>query len=715
MNINTLMVMNSLHNLGLTEAEFEAIADEVSHTERTGFSIKAIKGDRVIGISHDDKENIVIKETIDFGRFELKPNTRILLKTLINFDELPEQIYALHRICQYRSLDISIKHTANNLEELKEKLCDRFTDKYDKVLLADESYWQEHSGWDNDKRDKIRKTRKEQMTEQLKAIYWLFNEPFNFKFKETPKNISVIVKVFSARNIRLAVIQEMEQFEKSRGCFSRNVLETCEGLKVRIQTFKPHDKRYDYVCEGREIYSNYGTGEVWVCDELIGKISDKEFVFLAKRVDEKCYRILTRELYELEKDSLRVEIMTARRKALEQQSKNKLITEIKKQFKEGSLTRQGITITPESLSYNGITIKGDKMKEFIAVEEIPMRETLDFHNLAISYVEYLLGKTKEYGYLGNDIQAINFQGKAKISIGKININIGRARGVFSVNGSRVRTDEVCEIILRALAFSNQQDYESWVKEASRESMRLKNALKNGITFKFEVEKNDDNCLIRNEGEFKFTLPLIKKDNKVYVSFYEKEYKVQDINALFDLQKEVDKYRIGNETLLGRAIKLLYRGIKDISPKEIGELIVISKKEHNERIERSRKFLENAIRLANAERVKDGWLVKGESGQEYLVGKDTSVYKVKDGEKDTYLCIMDTATYGESEAQENDRIAKRILGMRYDITVAKDLWELGDRVDKWWRDIQNKNFQEQIKQEQMLPKIEGMQQMTEAIK
>jgi len=715
MNINTLMVMNSLHNLGLSEAEFVAIADEISHTERTGFSIKAIKGDRVIGISHDDKENIVIKEAIDFGKFELQPNTRILLKTLINFDELPEQIYTLHRICQYRSLDISIKHTANNLEELKEKLCDRFTDKYDKVLLADELYWQEHSGWDSDKRNKIRKTRKEQMTEQLKAVYWLFNEPFDFEFKETPKNISIIVKVFSAKNIRLAVIQEMEQFEKTMGCFSSNVRETCEGLKVRIQTFKPHDKRYDYVCEGREIYSS--DGEIWVCDELKGKISDKEFVFLAKRVEEKYYMILTRELYELEKDSLRVEIMTARRKALEQQSKNKLIAEIKKQFKEGSLTRQGITITPESISYNGITIKGDKMKEFIAVEEIPMRETLDFHNLAISFVEYLLGKTKEYDYYGNDIQAINFQGKANINIGKININIDRTRGkgAFYINGSRVRTDEVCDIIIRALAFSNQQDYDNWVEGVSRESLRLKNALKNGISFKFEVDKNDDNCLIKGEGEFKFTLPLIKKDNKVYVSFYGKEYKVQDINALFDLQKEVDKYRIGNETLLGRAIKLLYRGIKDISPKEIGELIVISKKEHSERIERSKKFLDNAIRLAKAERVKDGWLVKGESGQEYLVGKDTSVYKVKDGEKDTYLCIMDTETYGEDdEAQENDRIAKRILGMRYDITIAKDLWELGDRVDKWWRDIQSKDFQEQ-KQEQMLPKTEGMQQMTEAIK
>ena len=35
MNINTLQVMNSLYNLGLTEAEFKAITDEIFHTERT--------------------------------------------------------------------------------------------------------------------------------------------------------------------------------------------------------------------------------------------------------------------------------------------------------------------------------------------------------------------------------------------------------------------------------------------------------------------------------------------------------------------------------------------------------------------------------------------------------------------------------------------------------------------------------------------------------
>ena len=722
MNINTLQVMNSLYNLGLTEAEFKAITDEISHTERTGFSIKAIKGDKVVGVSHDDKESIIINDLDEFGKFDLKPNTRILLKTLVQLEDLPERIYDLHRICKYRSMDIEIKNVANSLDELKLKICERFSDKYDKVLLADDGYWQEHSGYDLEKREKAKKTRKEKIIEQLKAVYWLFNEPFDFEFKETPKNIAVIRKVFSEKNIRVAIIQEIEEFEKRCGAFYDSRLETCEGIKVRVRTFKPSDKRYDYVCEGREIYSDeYGEKELWITDELKSRLSDKELAFLVKRIERSHYRILTKELYEMEKDSLRVEIMTARRKSIEQKNQNTLVSEIKKQFKEGSLVRQGITITPDSFSYEEIKISGTKMQDFIAFENIPVRTNLDFQNLVISYIEYLVEKSREFDYFGNGLQNINFKGKADVGIGNISIHIERIRaknqeygGVFYINKIRVRTEEVCEIIAGALRFHSQNDYDAWLKDVSLESLRLKNAIKNGITFKFPISKSDDNSLIDSRGEFNFTLPLKKTNKKVYVSFGDKEYKVQDINSLFELQKKVDENRIGNETLLGRAIKLLYKGIKDISPIEIGKLITISQKEHKEKIERGKKFLAHAVRIANAERVQKGWIVKGESGQEYLVEDSLSVHRLKNREKDSYLCIMDTETYGENdEAQQNDRLAKRILAMKHDISVAKDMWQLGDKVDKWWRDIQKEEFQEQIKQE-LISSPSGMQEMSSRV-
>lgn len=687
--------MNSLYKLGITEKEFVSIADEVSHNERTGLSIKAVKNGRVMCVSHDEKHNIIIKDIKRFGNFEIKPNTRILLKTLINFDNLPEQIYTLHSIACYRALDTGIKRVANKLEELKEKIYDRFSDKYDKTL-AEKTYWNEFAGFDYDKRDKAKKQRKELIIKQLKAIYWLFDEPFDFQFRETKTNIATIVKVFSSKNIRLAVIQECEEFTKKCG-LNKIYWETCNGIKLKIQAYKPNDRRYNYVCEGREIYTEFEDKQIWVCDELLGKISESEFKLLSNRLDDGYYQILTKERYEMEKDSLRVEIMTARRRELEEKSRKKLANKIRKQFKGGRVCRQGITITPDSISYNGITIKGDYVRDYLEFENLPLRETLDFQNICAGYIDYLLKKEKDYN---NGKISVNFQGKAKFSLGSINITLEKQEHnkCFFINDFKVRKDELNEVILRALSFSDKKQYAEWLREVSRESLRLRNALKDGITFKFVVDKSDDNSLIQRSGEFIFTLSLKKENRKVYVRIGEKDYQIQDVNALFDLQKSVDTSRTRDDSLLARSIKLLYRGIKNISPKEIGEIIIKAQIDYNNKLARSEEFLDNAIRLTKALEDRDGWIVKGESGAEYLVEKDLSVHKMKDGEKDTYLCIMDSGEIDEDNKPIlNDRIAKRLLGLRHDTTIADDMWNLGDKVDKWWQDIGQQEQETEMKE------------------
>ena len=689
-----MQVMNSLYNLGVSEDEFKTIADEVAHSERTGFSIKAIKDNKVIGISHDENHRIVIKKISDF-KAEVKPHTRILFKTLISFEELPDKIYTLHTICHYRSLDTDIKHTAHCLEELKEKILERFSRKYGQIVLADRDYLDEFRGYNSKKREKAKGRRKKLMTEQLQAIYWLFGEHYDFEFKQMRKNVATIVKVFSGKNTRLAILQLNEEFEKNNFYWQ----ETCKGVKLIAQTYKPSDARYNYVCEGREIYIK-DNKEIWVCDELQGTISDKEFQLLLKRVTDNCYQILTKERYEMEKDSLRIEVMTTRKRELEEKGRKQLIRKIKTQFKNGRVVRQGIIITPESISYNGVTIGGDKLKEYIEFAELPMRETLDFQNIAVGYIDYLLDKEKVSSYYADkdDKILINFKGKANLIIGNIKIALEKEERskCFFINGCKIRRDELSEVMLRALVFSSQEEYDAWLKGVSKSSLRVENVLKGGITFQFILDKSDDNCLIGHTGNFNFTLPLKKTGNRVFVSIHNSDYQVQDINALFSLQKRPDTSRIQESSLLNRTIKLLYRGIKGITPKEIGEIISTAQIEYNERLRKSEDFLAKALTLAKARSVKGGWVVQGESQTEYLVETDLGVHKLKNGEKDTYLCIMDTETYGEEdEAQRNDRIAKRLLGLRHDLTIAKDIWNLGDKVDKWWRDIQEKPQEEMI--------------------
>ncbi len=699
MDINCLRVMNSLHKLGVTEQEFKDIAEEVSHTERSGFSIKAVKNGKVIGIDHDNKHNIVIKNAGDFSKvessgdlsgLELKPNTRILMKTLVNFDDLPEQIYTLHGIARYRASDSMIKSIANNLEELKQRICERFADGYSKQL-AEEHYWEEYGGYDEAKREEGRLKKELIRQEQLKAVYWLFGEKYDFKYSETRTNIAKIIKVFSAKNVRLAIIQLNEEFEKGNfmGYCAREV---CKGVEVRIQAYKPSDSRYNYVCEGREIYRQDGK-ELWICDDgLLGNIDVAELNILINRTGN---HILTKEVYEREKDSTRVEILTAKRKSLEEKGKKKLAEKIQQQFrKKGEVCRQGVTIKPNSIEYNGTVIKGDMVNDYITVQELPFRETLEFRNILAGYVDFVLEREKEYDtYHDNNRIEVNLKEKRSFSVGSIDIMVEKRNNSFFVNCVKIRKDELHQIIMLALNHTDRQKYLDWLKGVGRESLRLKNAIKNGITFRFVVDKSDDNCLVEAGGKFTFNLPIKRENGKTFVVIDGKDYKVKDITALFDLQKDVGRSYHYNNSLMQRGIKLLYQGIKDITPREIGKIIKSAKIEYSRKIRKSIAFIENAVRLAKAQSVNGGWVVRGDSGKQYFVGKDMSIYTVKNGEKDQYLCILDDNYIDQDdEAQVNDAVAKRLLVLRHDKTTAKGIWEQGDKVDKIWKEIADETNQ-----------------------
>ncbi len=685
MDTSCVRVMNILYNMELTENEFKAVEEEVGHTERSGLSIKIIKGDKIIGVDHDDRHNVVIREMTDFYsakvRPNLKPNTRILLKTLINFDELPQKVYTLHQIVKCRDRDSKIiMGIANNMEELKQRIFERFSDMKE---LGMEYFNGEFSGYDEEKREKRKTRRWEEIHKQLKAVYWLVGEKYDFKHGETRKNIAKITKVFSLHNMRLAIIEKNIEFEKGnwyyRGYCDKEI---CEGKEIMIQTFKPNSRAYDYVCEGREIYFEYGK-KLWVCDDnLLGKITEKEIKLLMSRFNEHQI-ILTKSVYEREKDALRIKIITAKRKEMEEKSKEKLTKSIIKQFKNGKVCRQGVTITPNSISHNGLMIKGDKVGEFIEAHELPILDTLNFQNILIAYVDFVLERESEWN---STLITIKMTGKRNFRIGNVDIKAEKIGNNFFVNGVKIRSDEIHQVIVSALNFSDKNEYQNWLKEVGRVSLRLKNALRNGITFKFVIDKTDDNCLINQSATFSFNLPLKRSEGKTYVSINGNDHKVRDINALFSLKADTTNYH-SNNSLLQRAIKLMFRGITDLNPSDVAEIIKNAQIEYSNRIKRSVEFVENAVRLSSAKKISGGWVVTGDSGTEYFVGKNLEVNTLKNGEKHQYLCLLDTDEIDrEDEAQVNDAIAKRILALRHDKTTAKDIWEQGDKVDKLWRNL-----------------------------
>jgi hypothetical protein len=698
MDINALRVFNSLYDLGITENEFKEVENEQEHTERTGLSINLVKKGKIIGVSHDEKHQVVIKET----KCSIKPapNSRVLFKTLITFVELPKEVYVLHQIAQYRALDTDIKYIANNLEELKDRICDRFIDEYPKELgsIYDEAYD------DFDEREKNKILKGKVAEEQLKALFWLFDEDYHtFEPTEARENIAKIVKVFSRNNRRLAIIQTNANWKKQRGGFFKaRRTEQIKRTTFKIITFTPRDRQYNYVCPNREVYIREygGNSDIWLDEDLSGKITATELGVLSKRLKEG-FVFLTADEYNNQKSGIRIELMSAKREEQEQQARHTLVKSIQKQFGKGKVTRQGITFTKNSVSYERIILKGRMIGEYLCQQSIILQERPDFNKIFEGYVDYLLNYEISQDIYGNSlIKGCRFTGKEIIEIGKIKVILEERKNILFINNHRIRKEDIGTTIKRAINYNSQEQYNEFVSDTSKVNLAFQKILtQGGVSFKLKIDKTNDNCLMteKDEANILLSIPIVRKDNKNYAQIDGQEYRIRDTTALLDLGKDIERHRLQGG-YLQRTIKLLYRAIEGITHKEIGELIRNGKTEHEKmmtrikqeqeaKLKRSEEFLAHAVKLTHATRVKNGYFVKGLNCITYYVGDDLGVWTIKGGKQEKYLCIIDINSEREDKAGKNDCIAKRLLALSKDRVVAKEIYEQGDKMDSWWNEIQ----------------------------
>ena len=702
MNVEALRVFNGLYKLGITEEEFQDIEEEQTHSERTGLYIACVKKGKIIAVSHDEKHKIVIK--LMKGKIHPVAQSRILFKTLITFKALPDNIYTLHAIAQYHALDGEIKHIARNIDELKDRVCDRFADEYPKELgEAIDDIW----NCPYDEKPKRNQAKNELVNKQLQAIFWLFDEEFcSIKPSIARLNIPRLTKVFSRNNRRVALIQKNEKWDKHRGgMFQPKWKELIKRTTFQIKTYKASDDRYNYVAPDREVfYSSYPEIEIWLSDEMFEKITEKELQILAKRDREtdREWFLLTADEFNKNRTGIRVELMSARRKQQEEDATKQIAKALNKEFSKGKIVRHGITFNKDSIEYDGTEIKGNKIRDYILNNSLHLQETPNFNDLFEGYVDYVLQIDVKYSYSGSTQHSL-FIGKENLTLGKIKICLETKGSNFFINSYKIRREDAREISKRVISYSNQADFDAFVKQTGRVNLSVQKALKDtALTFNLKIDNTDDNCLIgeRKESNFLLSLPFFRKDGKNYVSIEGVDFKVKNTQALMDLGKEVDCRTTG---FLQRTIKLLYQSITGITHKEIGDLIKNGKAEYRKatarqkaeqksKIDKSKKFIEHAINLTKAKKVKGGYLVRGLSKIIYFVNTELKVWttkKTKNGkiQPDKYLCIVDDDYINyEDEARTNDRIAKRLLMLSKDKVTAREIWENGDKMDTHWKEI-----------------------------
>ena len=647
-----------MHNLNISEEDFQKIEAEEKDIQKTGIAnMMIVKKKYLIYINHDEKHSVNLKE---FNN-ELEVPSRILFKTLILFDPVPKEVYTLHTIGRYRSNDWTYKHKVNNLNDLKSRIIDRFCDDWDKGLEGEE-----HG----------------------KAISWLFDEKYEDVTTSSKgrKNMSTIIKVFSAKNRRLAIIRKHSEYDS--GCFmGGGGRKHNEDVDFIAKAFKPKDQRYNYVSPGREF-----KGDVWLDDDLIGKITSKELDLMCTNKysdDDKKMILVDKKYYANVQNKLRRQIMSAKLEQEEEEVKEVMESKSQKEFNKGSLTRNGITFTKKSISYNDLVIEGPKIEEYIHKANLITSENNDFNSIVAGYIDYILDV--EWIQDRNDYNSgryeYKFNGKANIKLGKVKIKITSDKNIYiwTDKRNRIRKDEIAQILINGLQYDSQEEYDKFVEEASSISLRVKNILDNGLTFQLVATRTNDNDLSNDTTEIQISLKIEREKSKNYLILDKKKLQIKDMNKLFNLQGDTSHANYNKYPGVQRPIKFLFDSVNDITPKDIGDLIKTGKKRFIQKVKKSKEFIEHAVKLTGATKVSDGYIVKGMSGKEYWVGNDLNVYTWKNGKKDDYLCIIDVDSERDI-AGKNDCIAKRLLALSKDKVVANEIYTKGDHVDGYWKEI-----------------------------
>jgi hypothetical protein len=503
----------------------------------------------------------------------------------------------------------------------------------------------------------------------------------------------------------MAIIQRVEDYEKRRGGMMYNPVwfERVQGSTLMIRCFKPSNKQYNYVDLNREMYLPNGqdeTVELWLDDNLFEKTEYPELKVLSKRLfagqesagnGQRNWVLLTADEFNKKQTLLRIEVMRATRRHQEEEAAKNLVKSIEAQFKRGKVVRQGITFTKNSIECEGVLVKNDKLGHFVMRSQIHLQQEPEFSKIVKDFICFILNIDAVWSNYSSGVNYVcNFKGNETISIGKVNLHIENRKNNVFVNNHRIAKNDLVNVIFTALFHRNQKDFDQYLAYSSRVNLTLQKALSDGgISFELKIDKTNDNSLPIKEEKMVLSLPLHREKSKNFTTVNGIDYQIQDLNAFFDIGKDIYSARVGygGGGYLQRTIKLLYRSIKGITPKEIGEIIKNGEREYTRLQERIRKenavklkkatrFLDEAIRLSKAKKLKDGFLVIGKSGKPYTVNSDTlAVYDVEKGKPGRYVCIVDMGTSTDTDWGQKDALAKRLLMLAHDLKVADEIHTL----------------------------------------
>lgn len=657
MNIETLKAYDTIYGLRLKPEDYALIEEEKKHPERTGHIIIAhtrYRGKKYM-ITYDYKKGSISIHELDTHNLKeqaLQPGSRVVCKTeCIGFTPA-QRTYALNRAFGSEALYTVSK--AHSQEEMDETILRR--------LVAREIL--------------------DISSPELNYIAELFKEkPFK-NIRYPTDEIREIFHVFQKNNYRLAVF--INKFEEEYWTPGGTRYNLCRP--IGIIAFTPKEPEYNYVCPRRKVYDN-----IWVSED-IKNISKEELKEISNTLPPQFF-LLTPETYAQKKSELAIKILAKKKQeqvyiALTKEKQERL----NKFRRDKKYTQEGITFEENKISYQDYSLEClDPLPEITKQIEQSLIDKDNFASAAHKLFIKIVGLKEDREWTDNPTYKPTTP-RTKIKINGKETEIYPRNKTYYINYEKTPYRINKESLISALEIMLTLDHDArkrFLEQASKYGLQMLEALKDGMTVKLSYFGSQTlPSPIQGHCTINLNFKLCMKNKRPHAIINGKPYKITDSGLFQQLKNMPDGYR-SNTSHIERMISILMRSVKGINPMDIDKMLKEAKKNIIKKERRSLRFLHNAIRLAKAETVQGGWLIKSQSGNFYHVCQDLKVYHInKDNPQEKkYLCLLDSdRTDLKDKAMLNDALAKRILAMHKDQTVATDIWNAGDHMDRHWQEI-----------------------------
>lgn len=349
-----------------------------------------------------------------------------------------------------------------------------------------------------------------------------------------------------------------------------------------------------------------------------------------------------------------------------------------------------ITFTRNSATYQNVSIKAEDLIERITTaltdEEVDIYTVIDRYACFVhSAVDHIFFPPHE----DKTIASFNVNGMP------ICVHIKKNNNLRYINNICVYKDDIGKILARSSCYRDIKQYNLFLKSVSRRSLQDHDIVANGFRVKIHWMSNEEyrgHTPRETAPALRFAIDPasnkikleISENRLVSVNFRKLIPRLQSINARTNNKLLSKTAEIGNliysrkdcewaRACVIQAILNTKDTLETITTEDLNTLLVNISKTTNTAVEKSKEFLESAIKVTGAEKImfksQEAYKVKG-SLREYVVIKSSA--KVYDYDTGQYRCVVNDAHY---VGAGYDDIAARLLMLKNDSVLQRKVTTL----------------------------------------